>query len=226
MLATDTAKGEQSLIDARRRGSESLWPEAHYLSPLHPVLDWAADRALARLHRGEVYAVRGDVVGPTMLLVGTLNNRRGQSVRPRQCRPGASPAAWSSTSAGSESPASRSRVCVSARSWSTPGPLRSSRTAVAAGCPRGGATATGQLDAVLAAATEDATARIRAWSERTLDWQQRAAQLTQRLDLKQRRLSVAEEERLIRELAPTTAPGASALAGHARRPPRRLTEGA
>ena len=29
-------------------------------------------------------------------------------------------------------------------------------------------TATGQLDAVLAAATEDATARIRAWSERTL----------------------------------------------------------
>ena len=64
-------------------------------------------------------------------------------------------------------------------------------------------TATGQLDAVLAAATEDATARIRAWSERTLDWQQRAAQLTQRLDLKQRRLSVAEEERLIRELAPT-----------------------
>ncbi|MBK8078174.1 MAG: DEAD/DEAH box helicase [Kineosporiaceae bacterium] len=78
LLATSTAVGEQSLIDARRRGSESLWPQAHYLSPLHPVLEWATARALARLQRGEVPAVRGDVLGPTVLVQGVLHNARGQ----------------------------------------------------------------------------------------------------------------------------------------------------
>ena len=48
--------------------------------PLHPVLDWAADRALASLGRNEVFAVRGDVDAPTVLLLGTLTNRRGQVV--------------------------------------------------------------------------------------------------------------------------------------------------
>ena len=45
--------------------------------PLHPVLDWAADRALASLGRNQVFAVRGDVDEPTVLLLGTLTNRRG-----------------------------------------------------------------------------------------------------------------------------------------------------
>ena len=44
------------------------------------MLDWAADRALASLGRNEVFAVRGDVDDPTVLLLGTLTNRRGQVV--------------------------------------------------------------------------------------------------------------------------------------------------
>ena len=39
-----TAPGDQT----------TQWPQAHFLSPLHPVLDWAVDRALTRLGRNEV----------------------------------------------------------------------------------------------------------------------------------------------------------------------------
>ncbi|SKF62034.1 helicase [Mycobacteroides abscessus subsp. abscessus] len=42
--------------------------------------DWAADRALASLARNQVFAVRGEVDHPTVLLLGTLTNRRGQVV--------------------------------------------------------------------------------------------------------------------------------------------------
>lgn len=44
------------------------------------MLEWASDRALARLGRNQVFAVRGDVEEPTVLLIGTLTNRRGQVV--------------------------------------------------------------------------------------------------------------------------------------------------
>ena len=44
------------------------------------MLDWAADRALATLARNQVFVVRGDVEHPTVLLLGTLTNRRGQVV--------------------------------------------------------------------------------------------------------------------------------------------------
>ena len=53
---------------------------SHYLGPLHPVIDWAADRAMASLGRNQVFAVRGAVENPTILLLGTLTNRRGQIV--------------------------------------------------------------------------------------------------------------------------------------------------
>ena len=58
-LATSAHRGEQAL-DAARRDDENGWPEAHYLSPLHPTLEWAADRALESLGRNEVFAVIGD----------------------------------------------------------------------------------------------------------------------------------------------------------------------
>jgi superfamily II DNA or RNA helicase len=46
VLATTLARGKDRLAAALRDDSDSTWPDAHYLSPLHPVLDWAADRAL------------------------------------------------------------------------------------------------------------------------------------------------------------------------------------
>ncbi|MFN8075144.1 MAG: helicase-related protein [Kineosporiaceae bacterium] len=78
VLATTRAAGERSLADARRTGSTSLWPEAHYLSPLHPVLEWVTDRALARLGRGEVPAVLADVEHPMVIMQGVMHDQRGQ----------------------------------------------------------------------------------------------------------------------------------------------------
>ena len=79
-LVTSKARGKALLADALTDASDSSWPEAHYLGPLHPVIDWAADRAMASLGRNQVFAARGDVDHPTILLLGTLTNRRGQVV--------------------------------------------------------------------------------------------------------------------------------------------------
>ena len=79
-LVTSKARGKALLADALTDESDSSWPEAHYLGPLHPVIDWAADRAMASLGRNQVFAARGDVDHPTILLLGTLTNRRGQVV--------------------------------------------------------------------------------------------------------------------------------------------------
>ncbi|WP_308124088.1 helicase-related protein [Mycolicibacterium xanthum] len=81
-LATNASVGEAQLRIARQgKGVDgTTWPEAHYLGPLHPVLDWASDRALTALGRNQVFVIRGDVDVPTVLLMGTLTNKRGQLI--------------------------------------------------------------------------------------------------------------------------------------------------
>ncbi|MBT1192047.1 helicase-related protein [Rhodococcoides kroppenstedtii] len=79
-LALTAAKAEDELLAARSGTSTSDWPEAHYLAPLHPVLEWAADRVLAELGRRSIYAVRGDVPRVTVVVQSTLTNNRGQVV--------------------------------------------------------------------------------------------------------------------------------------------------
>lgn len=79
-LATSVPRGTQELANARSRESSSIWPEAHFLGPLHPIVDWASDRALASLGRDQVFAVRGGVEDVTVLVQGTLYNARGQVV--------------------------------------------------------------------------------------------------------------------------------------------------
>ena len=81
MLATSTRQGNQSLQAAREGQSESTWPEAHYLGPLHPVSQWAADTALTRMGRREIPAATAPHISvPTVLLMATLTNNRGQVV--------------------------------------------------------------------------------------------------------------------------------------------------
>ncbi|MET3366939.1 UNVERIFIED_CONTAM: superfamily II DNA or RNA helicase [Jeotgalibacillus campisalis] len=84
-LATSAEKGKSLLEDARNiipaKGEKaSTWPEAHFLGPLHPVLEWASDRALASMAGNEIPVVRANVDDPTILLMGTLMNGRGQVV--------------------------------------------------------------------------------------------------------------------------------------------------
>ncbi|MBO0854416.1 MAG: DEAD/DEAH box helicase [Nocardia sp.] len=81
-LATSPAVGDAQLRAAREgKGvNNTTWPEAHFLGPLHPVLDWASDRALSALGRNQIFAIRGGVDAVTVLLMGTLMNRRGQLI--------------------------------------------------------------------------------------------------------------------------------------------------
>lgn len=80
LLATNTAVGNTILRNARTGQDGSTWPKAHFLGPLHPVTDWATDRALASLSSGQITAIEGDVDMPTVLLMATLTNKRGQVV--------------------------------------------------------------------------------------------------------------------------------------------------
>lgn len=80
LLATTVDRGKEQLKAAREGDSQKSWPKAHFLGPLHPVSDWASDRALSSMARREVPAVTGRVDAPTVLLIGTLTNSRGQVV--------------------------------------------------------------------------------------------------------------------------------------------------
>ncbi|WP_405135722.1 SNF2-related protein [Nocardia sp. NBC_01388] len=81
-LATTKAVGDAQLRIARQgKGiNGTTWPEAHFLGPQHPVLDWASDRALSALGRNQIFVIRGAVDATTVLLMGTLMNRRGQLI--------------------------------------------------------------------------------------------------------------------------------------------------
>lgn len=81
-LAVTADRGDRALADAKQRESDSLWPASHYLAPLHPALEWAADRALVALGRNEVFAIAAPegVDGAAVLLQASLANRRGQVV--------------------------------------------------------------------------------------------------------------------------------------------------
>jgi superfamily II DNA or RNA helicase len=201
-LATTPARGAALLEAARGEGSDSTWPEAHYLGPLHPVLDWAADRALGQLGRNQVFAVRGAVAEPTVLLVGTLTNRRGQVVASAAVKvafpnPGNLGFAMAETF---DTAAELVRDVGLVGELSNPGPpeLADLPPYVAAAVQR----ATAVMAQVFAAATENAQARVQAWSARVSGWEAAADDLAQRLDLKQRRVNVEQERAMAAGMAP------------------------
>jgi hypothetical protein len=56
------------------------WPDCLYLSPLHPVLDWAADRVLAGFARDEAPVLAAGVGEPVFCVQATWSNAHGQAV--------------------------------------------------------------------------------------------------------------------------------------------------
>jgi superfamily II DNA or RNA helicase len=202
-LATSLARGNQALVDARGPESTSLWPEAHYLGPLHPSLDWAADRALESLGRNEVFAVAGSTDEAYLLLQGTLTNARGQVV--------------SSTYVVVQFPE------ASDPAFSVPQPVATLSEAFEVMHLQPGGTNTGLLkgaaglDAYVAPAVNAArtvldgafeavaagvTDRVERWQERMNQWQRDADRLTQRLEITTRRGRVEEERALVRTMLP------------------------
>ena len=215
-LATTQAKGARLLAEALRDSSDSSWPEAHYLGPLHPVLDWAGDRVLAKLGRSSVFAVRGDVDSPTILLLGTLTNRAGRTVS-MVCVSAAFPY-LDPVAAGSDLAAGRPVEAVAI------GQVHDSPTAMfeAAGISRelrnsGPVTQTGLLEALISpavdaaeshmkvtvnAASQQAQARVESWAEHANAWDDEAGLLVQNRHLRAQRSTVAQERELMDQHLP------------------------
>jgi superfamily II DNA or RNA helicase len=206
-LATTTTRGNQALEDARSAESTSLWPEVHYLSPLHPALDWAADRAIAALGRNEVFAVSGPVTQggsePALLLNGMLTNARGQVVAStylvvRYPDPDdltfTLPQPVGSLGAaldmlGLRGPQINTGVLVG-------------MTGLDAYIAPGVRAAEAMLDHVFEAAAASVDERVESWTTRLDEWEHDAGELVQRHEVRQRRKVVADELGIARSMRP------------------------
>ncbi|USQ79190.1 DEAD/DEAH box helicase [Ornithinimicrobium faecis] len=201
-LVTTKTRGKELLANALSDESDSTWPEAHFLGPLHPVLDWISDRALASLGRNEVFAVRGEVDTPSVLLLGSLTNRAGHTVT----------SAWLQVEFPSGQPgfavvqphASPESMLASlgiTGAMSNPGAVADA-SALNRFIPVAVREAEQHLRNAFTEAESDALARVDAWVNRAQHWTEEADALIQRSQIKSRRMSVAEEQRLAREQKP------------------------
>ncbi len=202
-LVTSRQRGVQLLKDALADTSGSSWPEAHFLGPLHPVNEWAADRALSSLARNQVFAVRGEVDSPTVLLLGTLTNRRGQVVASAFLAaefPNPSNPAFCLVTAY-DSASDLAHEVGLATAHSNPGPvagIAELQPLVAAAV----AGAQNQMRLTFAEAESEVTQRMDDWSQRANRWGEEADALIQRSSIRQRRVSVAEERTLAAGMTP------------------------
>ena len=215
-LATTQAKGARLLTEALSDSSDSSWPEAHYLGPLHPVLDWAGDRVLAKLGRSSVFAVRGHVDSPTVLLLGTLTNQAGRTVS-MVCVSADFPyldlvAAQSELDAGRpveaqpigqvhDSPTAMFEAVGISRELRNSGPVTQT-SLLEALIPPAVDTARDHMRLTLDAAEEQATARVEAWAERANTWDDEAGRLIQNRHLRAQRITVAQERELRKQHRP------------------------
>jgi superfamily II DNA or RNA helicase len=202
-LVTSRERGKALLADALTDESDSSWPEAHYLGPLHPVIDWVADRAMARLGRNQVFAVRGNVNSPTVLLLGTLTNRRGQIVASSYLTaefPNPANLMFCIVTPHESATAMTAEVGF-AHSASNPGAVAridALRRLIAHAVQAAGT----EMTAVFGAAQESITSRVQEWSRRTANWDEDAGALIQRRDLVQRRVSVQKEKEIADMMVP------------------------
>jgi superfamily II DNA or RNA helicase len=204
VLATTQQRAKTVLSAAiNDPASASNWPEAHYLGPQHPVLEWASDRALGRLGRNEIFAVVGDVTLPTVVMVGTLTNKRGQVV------------ASSFLTAAAFDLSDPDGLIVT--------PHANAADALEAAGVLGSLVNTGetldvgalgalvrpaveqarrQMSTLAEASRNDVDSLVTAWSERVTQWEAEADALVQRVDLKSRRTTVEEERKIAESMKP------------------------
>ena len=196
LLATNTAVGNTVLRNARTGQDGSTWPKAHFLGPLHPVTDWATDRALASLSAGQITAIEGDVKMPTVLVMATLTNKRGQVVSrafvtvaggilPQTIE---DPVAWLRGVGLTENP-------INAETLTLP---ENAQELVATSVEVAG----NQLWPMMSAARNHASSRIEYWSERAHEWEQAKAGVQTTARVGRSANLIAEERSLIASLEP------------------------
>lgn len=84
-LTSDMNVAQEALVEAvNAKGATgetgTAWPEVHYLTAQHPVLDWAADKVLYRVGRNEAVALVCDVDVPTVLISAVWANAKGEPI--------------------------------------------------------------------------------------------------------------------------------------------------
>lgn len=203
VITDDRSQAAQLLKDARDNvKSATSWPEAHFLGPLHPVLSWAGDRVLSKLGRNQVFAVRGDVEDPRVIVQATLTNRRGLVVSSMILSVDVFDAASSfATVTPADSLADALEDAgFAGDSLSNPGPIDVAEfAAVVAPAVRKARAFTSHVHD---GARDTITQQITAWSERVDRWSREADGLVQAPVLKQRRLTVEQERELAAQMEP------------------------
>nr|WP_228489274.1 helicase-related protein [Raineyella fluvialis] len=204
-LVTTPTRGQEVLAEALvDTSSHTSWPEAHYLGPLHPVLDWAADQALASLSRNEVFALRGTVDVPTVLLLGTLTNRRGQVVAASfmavEFYDPDSPHGFVTPYGTPQEMLEAVGLTGSASNPGAPAGIDKLQALMPAAVRDGDA----YLEQVFVAAADSTQQRVDDWVQRTDAWMDayESDVLIKRSEVKQRRIGVAEEKKLLASMAP------------------------
>jgi ERCC4-related helicase len=204
IIATTIQRAKAVLAEARDNpSSTTLWPEAHYLGPLHPVLDWVSDRALGKLGRNEIFAIAAPVESPTVLLVGTLTNRRGQVVASSFLTVevpdlGTPSLGYVTTHASAQEALASLGVLSNLVNAAGVSDLERLRTIIAPAV----ASARAQMVVVSAAASVDVQVRVDAWSSRVARWEKGADSLNQIADLRARRATVEQERAIAQSMKP------------------------
>ncbi|GAA1941656.1 DEAD/DEAH box helicase [Microbacterium aoyamense] len=196
-LAVTLTRAQASLKDAQndKANNKGLWPEAHYLGPLHPVLDWAGDRTLARLGRDEVFAVRGDVHAPTVLVLGSLTNARGQVIATNLVAvTGTSIRPFADTAEAFDELGITPDRSNPAGVDGVDGVQELISAAVDA--------AEEHLRMTSDAAAQDVRRRVAEWSDRVDEWVDASEDLVQRVGVKERARRVREEAEIARTMLP------------------------
>ncbi|MGQ4549114.1 helicase-related protein [Dermabacteraceae bacterium P13077] len=80
VLTEDRALAGERLVAARGVDSSSFWPDTHFLSPLHPALEWVANRVRAKQPPDKVFTVVGKVDTPTVLVQLSAVNQFGYTL--------------------------------------------------------------------------------------------------------------------------------------------------
>nr|CRL70028.1 helicase [Mycolicibacterium komanii] len=200
-LALTPARGFEELVQARSGASHTTWPEAHFLAPLHPVIEWAADRALAELTRDEIFAVRGGVDFVTVLVVVTQSNLRGQVVAasyytvefPDPAQP----------SIGMATPHAGARDAIAGLQLAD---VNAGDLTDVADLQKLVATAVSVTDSAAAQHAEairsETARRIQEWMGRTQRWKTQAQSMTQHSGLRQRTRRIDDEQALAQDMNP------------------------
>ena len=78
LKVTGDALTAERQLAAARESSKSSWPEVGYLSPLHPMTSWLADKVLVSLGRHQAPVLKANVTSPVFCVQGQYSNGRGQ----------------------------------------------------------------------------------------------------------------------------------------------------